>query len=187
MEGITVPRIGRRELIEASLAMAGTSSLCLAQSKRQRAPIIAPSGQTRVETGGPFVFKIASADTGGRYSIIESGAVAPPLHRHLHQDEWFYVVQGEFGFQVGTERFRLAAGGSVLGPQKVPHAFVGLGGTASKLLILYEPAGKMEALFKELSSLMVNGRLPSADRLAAVNLKYGLESVGPPLTADDFR
>jgi quercetin 2,3-dioxygenase len=177
--------IGRRELIEASLAMAGMSTLGLAQNNRPREPIIAPPGHTRVETGGPFVFKISSADTAGRYSIIESGAVAPPLHRHLHQDEWFYVVQGEFGFQVGERRFKLAAGGSVLGPRGSPHAFVGLQG-ASRLLIMYEPAGMMEGLFKELSSLMLNGRLPSLDRIAAVNRKYGLESVGPPLTADGF-
>jgi len=183
-----VPHIGRRELLEASLAIAGMSSLSRsAQSKPQREPIIALPGQTRVETGGPFVFKLASADTGGRYSIIESGTVAPGLHRHLHQDEWFYVVQGEFGFQVGSQRFKLGAGGSVLGPQEVPHAFVGLAGPSSKLLIMYEPAGMMEALFKELSGLMVNNKLPAADLVAAVNLKHGLESVGPPLSADDFK
>ena len=45
----------------------------------------------------------------------------------------------------------------------------------------------MEALFKELSGLMVNNKLPSADLVAAVNLKHGLESVGPPLSADDFK
>ena len=31
----------------------------------------------------------------------------PPLHYHLAQEEWFYVMEGEVLFQVGDKRLTL--------------------------------------------------------------------------------
>lgn len=181
-----MPPLSRRGLLEATLAMSGLSLTTFAQERVVTAAVVSRPGESRVPTGGPFVFKVSSADSGGRFTILESGVVAPPLHRHLHQEEWFYVVQGEFGFQVGAEKFRIAAGGSVLGPRNVPHGFVNLSGAAGKLLIMFQPPGQMEPFFKELSSLLVGGRMPSPERLVDVNRRHGIESAGPPLTPQDF-
>ena len=47
----------------------------------------------------------------------------PAKHLHYDQDEWFYIVQGEFLFEVGEESFRLGPGDSLLAPRKVPHVW----------------------------------------------------------------
>lgn len=42
----------------------------------------------------------------------------PARHLHHEQEEWFYIVEGEFLMQIGQENFRLNPGDSVLAPQK---------------------------------------------------------------------
>jgi mannose-6-phosphate isomerase-like protein (cupin superfamily) len=55
---------------------------------------------------------------------IDRRGSGPPKHYHEAQDEWFYCLAGEYLFEVGDERFRLAAGESALAPRRVPHAFL---------------------------------------------------------------
>lgn len=50
--------------------------------------------------------------------------VARPLHIHPNQDEWFYVVEGNYLFQVGNEQYRMAIGDTIFLPRNVPHAFI---------------------------------------------------------------
>jgi quercetin dioxygenase-like cupin family protein len=45
----------------------------------------------------------------------------PPRHLHHEQDEWFYAVKGEFVVEIGSQRFRLAPGDSILAPREVPQ------------------------------------------------------------------
>jgi uncharacterized cupin superfamily protein len=39
-----------------------------------------------------------------------TGTGGGPRHLHHDQDEWIYVIDGEFDFEVGDEQFRLGAG-----------------------------------------------------------------------------
>ena len=73
---------------------------------------------------GRFDCKVSSKDSGGDlciYDTLRTTKGGPPLHYHLAQDEWFFVREGEFVFQVGANVFRLKAGDSVFGPRNVPH------------------------------------------------------------------
>ena len=75
-------------------------------------------------------FKVSTEDSHGGLLVVEMTHHAkggPGRHFHYEQDEWFYVVEGEYVFEVGQERIRLKPGDSVFGPRKVPHvwAFVG--------------------------------------------------------------
>src|SRR5258708_32244929 len=82
--------------------------------------------------------------------IIETsglGKGGPPLHMHLHQEEWFYVMEGEVLFQIGDSRKQLHAGDSVLGPRGVPHTFSSVGEKPGRMLIAFNPAGKVEGFF----------------------------------------
>ena len=66
----------------------------------------------------------ASADTtGGAFTIFEENEpVDTRLHVHEHEDELFYVLEGEHVFQVGDQEFRAGPGGLVFAPRGVPHA-----------------------------------------------------------------
>ena len=63
----------------------------------------------------PLSIKLSGQDTGGEVLLFEHrdmGKGGPPRHVHFEQDEWFYVVKGEFVFEVGgrpsTSRGRYA-------------------------------------------------------------------------------
>jgi mannose-6-phosphate isomerase-like protein (cupin superfamily) len=100
------------------------------------------------------------------------------LHVHQVEDEWFYVIDGEYVVQVGDESFRLVPGDSLLAPRKVPHTYAHLGDGQGRLLIAYQPAGDMEDFFLEVSRLA--GSLSAGD-VQRVFRAHGMEVVGPPL------
>jgi mannose-6-phosphate isomerase-like protein (cupin superfamily) len=64
-------------------------------------------------------FKLGTGDTRGGLFVMEHTSQkkgGPPRHLHHNEDEWFYVIQGDYVMEIGTERFRLKSGDSVLGP-----------------------------------------------------------------------
>ena len=72
----------------------------------------------------------------------------PARHLHFNQDEWFYSLQGEFLFEIGSQKMLLKPGDSVLAPRQVPHVWAFSGSPLQKpgrILIAFLPAGKMEA------------------------------------------
>jgi mannose-6-phosphate isomerase-like protein (cupin superfamily) len=141
--------------------------------------------------GKPFFFddayfqcKVSAEDTGGGFCIYETVRKkkgGPPLHYHHSQDEWFFVRQGEFLFQVGDEMFKLKAGDSILAPRKVSHAFANITDEAI-LMIIYQPAGTMERFFSDGSRLQLTN--PSAGEWQALCRLHGVETVGPRLKVD---
>ena len=90
--------------------------------------------------GDTFTCKVAGKDTDGNIYVFESTRVkkgGPSLHYHFDQDEWWYILSGEFLFKVGEQTFTAKAGDSVFGPRKVPHTFSKLGEGEARLLMLY--------------------------------------------------
>ncbi len=146
---------------------------------------VVPSGQDRSgEHHGLGVslldFKLLPADTNGGLFIVENTfheKGGPARHLHHEQDEYFYVLAGEFTFEIGERRFVLKPGDSVLGPRGVPHvwAFTG-GGAVGRILIAFTPAGKMEPFFREITKA---NAMPPQDPV--LWRAYGMELVGPPL------
>ena len=98
---------------------------------------------------------------------------------HYDQDEWFYVVEGEYVFEVGQERIRLKPGDSVFGARKAPHVWAFVSDQPGRILFVFTPAGQMEAFFREPSKADVR---PPQD--PAYYLAYGMELVRPPLAIE---
>lgn len=133
--------------------------------------------------GDTFFTKVSTGDTDGDIYMFESTREkkgGPPLHVHYEQDEWWYVLQGEFIIKVGDQLFQAKAGDSVFGPRKVPHAFAKIGEGEAKLLMFFQPAGKMEAFFTALSQGASRNLTPEQDK--EFRKGHGVEIVGPPLT-----
>jgi mannose-6-phosphate isomerase-like protein (cupin superfamily) len=138
-------------------------------------------GKELLFLNGRFDCKLSATDTSGAlciYDTIRTKKGGPPLHYHESQDEWFFVREGEFLFQIGEAAFRLTAGDCIFGPRKVPHAFANISETG-KLMIVYQPAGTIEQFFLD-GSQLTN---PTPADWQALYRKHGLEIVGPPLTA----
>ncbi len=71
-------------------------------------------------------FKVLTQESSGSLFIMENRMTkrgGPPRHLHHGQDEWFCVVKGDFIVEIGSDRFRLSAGDSILGPREIPHAY----------------------------------------------------------------
>ena len=143
---------------------------------RNDAPLVLFEGDT-------FFGKISTNDTDGNIYVYESTRVkpgGPPLHLHYDQDEWWYILQGEFMIKVGDQVYNVKAGDSVFGPRNVPHCFAKVGEGDAKMLMLFSPAGKMEAFFTAMSKGATKGM--TAEQNAQFRKDHGFEVVGPPLS-----
>lgn len=127
-------------------------------------------------------FKVATQDSRGALFILEHSnhkKGGPPRHLHHNEDEWFYAMEGDYVLEVGTERFHLRAGDSVLAPREVPHAWAFVGDLPGKLLIAFAPANKMEAFFRDNEKHFSGGNYAKE---AEIYHAYGMELIGPPLS-----
>ena len=123
-----------------------------------------------------ILFKVLPSETNGGLFIVEHLNLVqggPPLHMHLHQEEWFYVVEGEVAFQIGDGRKQLRSGDSILGPRNVPHTFSAIPGKPSRMVIAFNPAGQMEEFLR----VTAVPNPPVQD--AAFFRRYGMELLGP--------
>lgn len=135
--------------------------------------------------GDAFFCKVSTKDTDGDIYIFESTRDkkgGPPLHFHAEQDEWWYILEGEFLFKVGDQTFTAKAGDSVFGPRMVPHAFAKTNEGGSRLLMVFQPAGKMEAHFKAVSQGAYSKL--SEEEKDKFRQSNGITVVGPALTHD---
>jgi mannose-6-phosphate isomerase-like protein (cupin superfamily) len=126
--------------------------------------------------------KVSSSDSDGDLYIIDTTRTAPggpPLHIHYDQDEWWYVITGEFLIQVGDETFHAKPGDSVFGPRRIPHSFAKIGEGEGKVIILFQPAGKMEDFFRASSEGKL-AKMTDAQK-NEFRKQHGFEQVGPPI------
>jgi quercetin dioxygenase-like cupin family protein len=134
--------------------------------------------------GGKFNCMISSDDTNGEllaYNTVRSERGGPAFHFHHSQDEWFYVISGEFIAQVGEDKFSLKAGDSVFAPRKIPHAFAKVSEEEAQMLVLFQPAGSMEDFFKQMSKMGTSIPKDQETTLKELWRTHGMEIVGPPL------
>lgn len=129
--------------------------------------------------------KISAMDTDGELAVFEQIGLTPnggpPLHIHPHQDEWFFVLEGEYLFRVGEEQHNMKTGDTIFLPRNVPHAFVQLTKKA-RTIVSYQPAGKMEDFFKETDSWATP---PSQEEVIKVFADHDMKVVGPPLKTEN--
>lgn len=125
--------------------------------------------------------KISGKDTDGGFAMFEQTSLSQgkgtPLHIHPFQDETFYVVEGEYYFQIGEDKFRLNVGDSIFLPKKVPHAWTQVS-EKGRMTVIFQPAGKMEEFFVTVSSL---NHEPTPKEMAQIFIDNEMQVVGPPL------
>jgi mannose-6-phosphate isomerase-like protein (cupin superfamily) len=122
-------------------------------------------------------FMLDGATTGGGFSLVEhpmSGrALAAPLHRHLREDEYSYVLEGRMGALLGDDVLEAGPGDLVLKPRGEWHTFWNASDAPCRILEIIAPAG-FEGFFAELVDL---GGVAGADPaiLGGLCERYALE------------
>lgn len=126
--------------------------------------------------------KISGNDTDGAMAIFEQTSLSQgkgtPLHKHVLQDEVFYVVEGTYYFQVGEDKFDLTSGETIFLPRNVPHVWTQVS-AKGKMVVTFQPAGKMENFFVSVANL---DHEPSAVEMAKIFTDNEMKIVGPPLS-----
>jgi quercetin dioxygenase-like cupin family protein len=135
--------------------------------------------------GDEVTVKISSHATGGAFAVFESQVRplhGPPLHVHNTQDESWYVLDGEFLFEVDGREIYARTGDTVFAARGTCHAFQNIGTTTGRMLTTVVPGG-LDVFFEELERVTVPGVEPDPARMAPLFAKHGLELAGPPLAA----
>ena len=129
-----------------------------------------------------FHFKVLTEDSHGGLLVVEfehHEKGGPGRHIHFDQEEWFYVVEGEYIFEVGQARFRLKPGDSAFGPRNVPHVWAFVGDGPGRILSVVTPAGRVEEFFR------ATGKVHTPPPLDPdLFHSYGFKLVGPPLAIE---
>jgi mannose-6-phosphate isomerase-like protein (cupin superfamily) len=97
----------------------------------------------------------------------------PPVQIHRAENEFYYVVSGEFNFKLGDRVVSVLARSIVMVPRGTAHAFKNVGTEPGVLLVGVRPGG-LEKLFAERQSV-------DAETNHALMKKHRMEEVGPPL------
>lgn len=110
----------------------------------------------------------------------------PPLHVHRHDDETFYVLDGELTVYVGQQQLGLSTGQAAFAPRGVPHAYR-VTSESARWLVINSPAG-FECFLLAVGEPAPSEQLPPPGRpfdpaaLAQTAAEHGIEILGPPGT-----
>ena len=140
--------------------------------------VIGPADGRRGWLGGLGIrFMVPGANTGGQFAMVEHPlkphALAAPMHRHTHEDEFSYVLRGRVGASLGGHIVVGGAGDLIYKPRGQWHTFWNASDDEACLLEIIAPAG-FESYFAELLDLGAVGK-PPPEQIAPIAQRYALE------------
>jgi oxalate decarboxylase/phosphoglucose isomerase-like protein (cupin superfamily) len=145
-----------------------------------------------------LTFKV-TAEHGASASTFE--VIVPPgydvgAHVHSHQEELFYILEGELDLlafeplvrtegnwqewqsRTGARVFRGGPGSLMFVPPGCPHAFANPSTTPARMLFQAAPTGH-ERYFEELFALLSGSEPPDPQVIAALRRHYDIEQLTP--------
>lgn len=123
-------------------------------------------------------WKAIGSQTGGSFALLEqnvSPGHGPRRHVHSREDESFYILDGEIGFEVGGQSFVAGPGTFVFGPRGIPHRFWNAGASPGRFLLIISPGG-METFLEEMGQIMAEAPT-DLGRQAELAARYGIAFV----------
>lgn len=125
---------------------------------------------------------IDANETGGALSTLEvtmaQGADGAAPHFHTRSDELFYVADGELQVLAGDDIVTVGAGGSIVVPKFMPHAFGAGPDSPARIMIALMPGVQRFEYFRLLERLAA-GRA-SFEELAAAQEEFDNHFVDAP-------
>ena len=117
-------------------------------------------------------------DSDGRFGLVEHPiaprGLAAPLHLHTREDEYSFVLEGRWGFQLADEVVFAEPGDLVYKPRDVWHTFWNASDEPARLLEIISPSG-FERFFPEVSAVLMEHGPDSPELLGEVGERYGLK------------
>jgi mannose-6-phosphate isomerase-like protein (cupin superfamily) len=140
--------IDHRTLLSA-FGIASVSSMLPVRAAAAGKVAVAKPGENRFAFGSAAQIKtspckVSSDDSAGACTVFELNALprsGPFLHVHHREDEWYYVLYGEFLFRAGGEELSLLTGGSIWLPRCIPHVWANTAAADGKWILMCQPGG----------------------------------------------
>lgn len=126
--------------------------------------------------GDTAAFHLTGDQTGGRYTMfvnVTAPGGGPPPHRHDHEDEWFYVVEGRAEFFQDGVWTEVPPGTVVFMPRGSVHAFRNAGDTPLKQIIHTAPSG-FETFFARIAEEFNRDGGPDMTRVVEISAEHGI-------------
>ncbi len=133
--------------------------------------------------------KAVSSDTHNAFALQEQVCplgLQPSLHIHLHQDEAFYILEGEVTVACGEQVWRATTGSFAFLPKGVTHTLKVEGSTPARMLVITSPRGPFgfEYFVEEVGDPATTLTIPPAgppdeQRLQTLAEKYSIEIIFP--------
>lgn len=143
---------------------------------------VPPRGGPNYEWASDHTFvKVAAADTGGQYTLMEDNLKASfrlGLHMHRYHAETFYILEGSVDFYVDGDWMAAPVGTCLHVPPGIEHAcVVTQGHETARMLMIYQPSG-FDGFLAELDE-MTDADFEDTAKMDALNTKYDIVNIGP--------
>lgn len=95
----------------------------------------------------------------GAYGLMEAYTPpnsGPPLHLHQREDEWWFILDGNFLFEIDGNSVHAGPGDTVFAPRGGRHTFQNIGSVTGRALVTVVPGG-LDAFFQEVSAAVPRG------------------------------
>ncbi len=123
-------------------------------------------------------FVMDGADSDQRFGLIEHPIIprglAAPMHLHTREDEYSFILEGRWGFQLGDEVVYGEPGDLVFKPRNVWHSFWNASDQPARLLEVISPSG-FEHYFEEFAEIYGSHGLERMDLFQELNEAYGFQ------------
>ncbi len=147
----------------------------------------ADEGEAIWFSGNLVTIKATGAQTRGRLTVVEflnPAGFAPPLHRHLVEDEMFHVLSGTAEFRCDGQSLAAGPGDFVFLPVGLPHTFLVGPEEPLRLLQITTPSG-FEDFAAAAGDPASERRIPDPGPIDPVALghaatQHSIEILGPP-------
>jgi quercetin dioxygenase-like cupin family protein len=136
--------------------------------------------QFNVLGGDQITIKATGAETDQQATVLETIVPprgGPPRHKHANESETFYIVEGDFEFEMDGQRVQASTGDFLVAPRGVPHQFKNVGNEPGKLLIVCQPAG-FEGFVEAFAQIPVD-QPPDPAKMAEIGTRFGIEFLPP--------
>jgi quercetin dioxygenase-like cupin family protein len=114
---------------------------------------------------------------------VEPKSIGAPMHKHTHEDEISYVLEGELSVVQDVIEQIARPGQFIIKPRGIFHTFWNAGNERIKFIEIITP-GKFAYYFAELAPFLEGGKPPQMDKVRETGAKYGL--IVDPTAANDI-
>ena len=152
-------------------------------NQSKQATIIAVGAGRKLNVLGHVVnVMLGMAETQGDSYVFEvispPGFFVPP-HLHEHEDEYGYLIEGDWEIFLDGRIYQAKSGAVIHCPRHTSHGFRNIGTTTGKMIWVATPGANNERFFAELGTLPVDAP-PDMQKVVGIFTKYDVQALPLP-------